>query len=151
MRHIETVRNFLNVCIRELIERQEQHDQSKLQEPELSICNEYTPKLKNIIYGSEEYKKCLDEIKPFVAHHYKHNRHHVEFFDKGINDMNLIDLLEMICDWYAATLRQKGGNIYNSLELNSKKYIYSEQLYDILKNTIRWLEHKEVYHNAQES
>jgi len=46
MRHIETVRNYLNGVIREFTLRQEQHDQSKLQEPELPIFNVYTHKLR---------------------------------------------------------------------------------------------------------
>ena len=37
MRHIETVRNYLGACIRELLARQEQHDQSKLETPEVEM------------------------------------------------------------------------------------------------------------------
>jgi hypothetical protein len=37
LRHIETVRNYLNLCIRELLERAERHDQSKLESPEMEM------------------------------------------------------------------------------------------------------------------
>lgn len=55
LRHIETVRNFLNVVIRDLMERGELHDQSKLQNPEAEIFDVYTAKLRDCEYGSEEY------------------------------------------------------------------------------------------------
>ena len=58
MRHIEAVRNYLIACIKELMLRGMQHDQSKLFEPELSLYNEYTPKLRELTYGSEQYREC---------------------------------------------------------------------------------------------
>lgn len=57
IRHIETVRNLLNLVISDLMRRQEQHDQTKLQDPEVAIFEEYTNKLRGITYGSDEYKE----------------------------------------------------------------------------------------------
>jgi len=56
LRHIETVRNYMNAIICELMKRQEQHDQSKLQSPEVECFDKYTPLLRGITYGSDEYK-----------------------------------------------------------------------------------------------
>ena len=78
-RHIERVRNLLNVCAIELIQRGEQHDQSKLASPEVEYFTEYTPKLATCTYGSDEYKGFLAAIKPALDHHYANNRHHPEF------------------------------------------------------------------------
>ena len=151
MRHIETVRNYIQVCITELLKRCVQHDQSKLQEPELSVFDKYTHKLRGITYGSDEYKQCMEEMKPAIHHHNLVNRHHPEHFGNNIRGMNLIDLIEMLCDWKAATLRHSDGDLYKSLEINKKRFGYSEEVFEILSNTVDWLGTQTVVHNGEES
>ena len=151
MRHIEAVRNYLNAVVCELIARAQKHDQSKLQPPEAAIFEEYTPKLRGCTYGSDEYRRYMDEMKVAIEHHQKHNRHHPEHHANGIYDMTLIDLLEMLCDWKAATMRHDDGNIYRSLDINRQRFNYDAGIGDILKNTIDWIEELEVCHNADES
>ena len=151
MRHIEIVRNYLNACIRELMIRQEQHDQSKLESPEVEAYDATTSQLRGLAYRSEEYCAVLRAQQPAIDHHYQHNRHHPEFHSNGCEDMNLIDLLEMICDWKAATLRHDDGDIYKSLEINHQRFGYSYQLHHILKNTVDWIEAQSVYHKVNES
>lgn len=151
LRHIEAVRNYLSEVIREILLRQENHDQTKLQSPEVEVFEEYTPKLKNCTYGSEEYLRYMKEMKTAITHHHLYNRHHPEYFAKGFQDMNLIDLIEMLCDWKAATLRHNDGDIYKSLEINKKRFNFSDDMLHILKNTIDWIESKKVKHNADES
>jgi hypothetical protein len=56
--------------------------------------------------------------------------------------MNLVDLLEMVCDWKAATLRHANGDIEKSLEINQKRFGYSDELKAILRNTVKLLEAK---------
>jgi len=53
-----------------------------------------------------------------------------------ISGMDLSDLVEMLCDWKAATLRHSDGDIMKSLELNIQRYEIDEQLATVLKNTI---------------
>lgn len=151
MRHIETVRNFIGCVIREFINRQERHDQSKLQPPEVEVFEIYTAKLRDCVYGSDEYKQYMAEMKPAIEHHDAVNRHHPEHFKNGIEGMNLIDLLEMVCDWKAATLRHNTGDIYKSLELNQKRFGYSDETKALLKNTVDWIEQQKVFHRAEES
>jgi hypothetical protein len=50
--------------------------------------------------------------------------------------MSLIDLIEMVCDWMAATMRVKDGDIYKSLEINQERFGIDEQLAGIIKNTV---------------
>ena len=50
--------------------------------------------------------------------------------------MNLIDLIEMLCDWKAATLRHEDGDIIKSIEINSKRFDYGGLLKQIFLNTI---------------
>jgi hypothetical protein len=152
MRHIETVRNYIGEIISELIYRQEQHDQSKLQQPEVDIFEVYTPKLRDCVYGSDEYKQYLTEMKPAIDHHNICNRHHPEHYDNGIQGMNLVDLIEMLCDWKAATLRHNTGDIFKSLEINQKRFGFSDELKRILKNTVEdLLENNGIFHKANES
>lgn len=135
-KHILTVQQYMNICIKHLITKTTQHDLSKLKTPEVEVFEEYTHQLANITYASDEYKALAKLMAPAISHHYTKNRHHVEFHKNGISGMNLLDLVEMICDWKAATLRHNDGDIIKSLEINSKKYGYSDELYSILKNTI---------------
>jgi len=138
LEHIQHVRNLLNLAVVELLHRGVIHDQSKLGDVELKTFVEFTPKLKASTYGSEEYKGFLREMKPALDNHYKCNRHHPEFFgDLGVNGMNLLDLVEMICDWRAATMRHANGDLQRSIEINTERFKLSPQLVQILKNTVR--------------
>ena len=122
-----------------LTDRAMNHDASKLLSPEKECFDEITPLLKNSTYGSEEYKATLRAMKPAIEHHQWNNRHHPEYFGNGINGMNLIDLVEMICDWKAASERHADGDIYKSLEINKDRFGMNEQLVSILKNTVDYL------------
>ncbi len=134
-RHIERVRNLLNSCVFDLIRRGELHDQTKLEPPEVEAFTEYTPKLAACTYGSDEYKGYLAAIKPALDHHYAHNRHHPEHHKHGVDDMNLLDLVEMLCDWKAASERHHDGNIRKSIEVNANRFGLSPQLVRIFENT----------------
>jgi len=151
LRHMETVRNFIGECIRELTYRCQYHDQSKLEYPEVDIFEKFTPKLRDVKYGSEEYKKMLLEMKPAIDHHNISNRHHPEHFENGISGMNLIDLIELVCDWKAASMRNKEGDVIKSIEINQKRFGYSDELKEILLNTAKWLIKKDTYNKADES
>lgn len=151
MRHIETVRNFLGECVRELTRRAEAHDQSKLESPEVEFFEEFTPKLRGVTYGSDEYKSMMKQMKPAIEHHNANNRHHPEHFPNGMRGMNLIDLLELSCDWKAASMRHADGNAHRSIDINQARFGYSDDVKALLHNTISWLEGLGVYNKADES
>jgi len=135
-KHILMVQSMLRSMIFFLQERLEIHDLSKLESPEAEIFEEYTSKLKGTTYGSDEYKRYLEEMKPALYHHYQFNRHHPEHFVNGVDGMNILDFLEMFCDWKAATLRHADGNLSKSIEINAKRFNISPQLVSILKNSV---------------
>lgn len=137
LKHIDQVRIFINELNYRLLDRANTHDVSKCHSPEKQIFDEYTPKLAESTYGSEEYKFYLNGMKVALDHHYAENRHHPEHFENGIKDMNLVDICEMIADWKAATLRHNNGDIYKSIEINQKRFGYSDELKQILINTAR--------------
>ena len=118
------------------------HDRSKLESPEVQYFREYMPQLKTLTFASPEYNQCLLLMKPALDHHYANNRHHPEFFKNGINDMTLVDLIEMLCDWYASSKRQYNGNVRLSIEKNRERFNISDQLIRIFENTIKELDAK---------
>lgn len=138
-KHIETVRGFMSDVIGDLAARSLIHDGSKLDEPEKSMYDEFTPKLRGMTYGSDEYKECLKAMGPALQHHYAVNTHHPEHFENGVNGMSLLDLIEMLADWKAAGMRHADGNIEQSLEINRKRFGMSDQLFEIFKNTVKEL------------
>ena len=62
-----------------------------------------------------------------------------EYRRSQIQGMNLIDVAEMICDWLAATKRHADGDIMRSIEINQKRFGYSDELKQILINTVNVL------------
>lgn len=139
IKHVGMVKDNIYRAIRELNMRANIHDASKLREDEFSIMEESFPKLRVTTYGSEEYKQLLADIKPALDLHYARNDHHPEHFENGVNDMNLFQVMEMLCDWKAAVEKHEDGDIYKSLEINKERFGLSDQLYSILKNTIdKW-------------
>ncbi len=138
-KHINEVRKNIWTVIEELDKRAQIHDASKLESPEKEILAENTYKLGMTVYGSPEYKVLLEEVKPALDHHYSKNRHHPQYHPNLINDMNLVDIIELLCDWRAATKRNKNGNIRKSIEINAERFNISPQLRQILENTIKEL------------
>ncbi len=143
-KHIDKVRLNLLSTITALQVRAWHHDESKLEEPEVSGFDKVTKDLKGLTYGSDEYKEQLKTMKPFLDHHYANNRHHPEFHEDGISGMSLIDIVEMLMDWWAATERHDDGDIYRSIEINQKRFGYSDELKQIFINTIKELENERL-------
>lgn len=142
-KHIEKVRKYIRFFTDKLTTRGVNHDASKMESPEIELFAEHTDNLKNMVYNSPEYQQSLKELKPALEHHYAINRHHPEHFPNGINDMTLIDLIEVIADWKAASERYKNGNLLVSIENNAERFNITDQLKQILINTAKTLDEME--------
>ena len=71
------------------------------------------------------------------------NRHHPEHFgEDGIRGMNLPDVVEMLCDWKAASERTKDGATCGRPSRRSTRSGsgYGDELRDVLLNTLEVLE-----------
>lgn len=143
MRHIELVRNFLNHFAVLLLKRGQKHDQSKLVEPEVEMFTRLNARLKKLTFGSPEYEESLEELGVAKVHHYANGRHHPEHFKNGIDDMNVIDILEMFVDWKAASMRQHDGNLRQSIEKAAKRFEIAPQLVRIFENSMDLFEDTE--------
>lgn len=137
--HMGKVRGCIAEITNALIARGSVHDVSKLMEPEKSGYDQLVTRLADVVYGTDEYCAALAEAQPTINHHYAHNSHHPEHYPHGIADMSLLDVVEMLCDWKAASERTKQGSIAQSLEHNQKRFNISNQLIAILANTVREL------------
>ncbi len=134
--HIQQVQHCLNIVVRQLLERGELHDRTKLEPPEVVAFTEHTPHLAALTFGSPEYYAQLKQFQPALDHHYANNRHHPQHFKNGIDDMNLVDLIEMFCDWNASSKRHNDGNLHKSIEINAGRFGINPQLARILENSV---------------
>ena len=99
-------------------------------------------------------------MKVALDHHYGRNRHHPEHFNtekltwrkyftsifklikrgrktSSLNQMDLIDITEMLMDWWAASKRHEDGDIFKSIEINQNRFGYSADVKHIFINTIK--------------
>jgi hypothetical protein len=145
LEHKRTVLFLMQGLADEIIRRGYEHDNTKLEPPEKDLFDKYTPKLADCTYLSDEYKQFLVELKPALDHHYARNSHHPEYYEEGIRGMDLVDLLEMVIDWYASSMRHNNGDIIKSIELNKNRFQYDDILASIFKNTVnRYLKNSEL-------
>jgi hypothetical protein len=139
--HIRRVGELLADTTHELTRRAVLHDASKWSPDEWPAFEDATPKLAGLTYGSDEYKAALASIRPAIVEHYRRNSHHPEHYtglgpeNDGINGMNLLDLIEMLCDWKAAGERHDNGSMVRSIEINRDRFKIGPQLEKVLVNT----------------
>ena len=134
--HKEAVKRFMGFAIKRLSERAHAHDDSKLESPEKEMFDQFTPLLKSLEYGSDEYKKALGEMGMALKHHYDNNSHHPEHYENGIDGMSLLDLIEMLCDWQASWTSTVKGTSEETLEYDKMRFGMSDQLFEIIPNTL---------------
>jgi hypothetical protein len=68
-------------------------------------------------------------------------RHRPEHFERGVADMNLVDLLEMLAAWKAAMV-EHGGDLGALIAASAERYGYGPELERLLRVTARdmgWL------------
>lgn len=140
LEHIEKVRGFLSDVQGNIAGRSLLHDGSKLESPEKEMYDEYKPKIaeteKEFGYGSPQYEEVVRAMGEALRHHFAVNSHHPEHYPNGINGMSLLDLIEALADWKAAS--QKSGQPLN-IDANKRRFGMTDQLAEILANTVKQL------------
>ena len=141
--HIKTVRKYGTQILLDWLWRLDVHDNSKTTFLEKPMYDKYTPLLKDMEYGSKEYEDTRKKMGTALQHHYENNRHHPEFFVDSIDGMNLIDMMEMLADWKAASERMKNGtgDLRKSIEINCgpERFNVDEKIKLLLLNTASYL------------
>ena len=134
--HTFGVRRRVILMCTVLMTRAITHDNSKYSESELDGHISQTDEMRGIKYGTDAYYAIKKKYEPLSAEHFANNRHHPEHHPNGIDDMTLVDVIEMLCDWLTGS-EDTGTPVERSLEINEERYRISPQLMKVLKNTIR--------------
>ncbi len=135
IQHKQWVAEYMQLVANNLFKRAAIHDNSKFESVEFGPYDKAFPEFKKYAFGSPEMKAVYESIQSALQHHYEQNRHHPEHFENGINDMHLVDVLEMVCDWLAASKRSQTG-IEKGLEINKERYGIDDQLFQVISNTV---------------
>lgn len=158
--HMQYIQSRLN--IRAVI-----HDQSKYSDEERGLVLG-KPSLDKYEYMSKEERSALEALQDSLKHHYAVNSHHPEHFityacgacfkeypkgtykcpecgydvweqQEGVLGMSLLDLIEMVCDWKAASEMSPNGSFKGSIEYSKERFKLSPELMRIIENTGREL------------
>lgn len=133
--HKARVAGYMQHVANDLFRRASVHDNSKFGPEEFGPYDAAFPELQKYPYGSAELKAVYQSIKPALKHHFEANDHHPEHFERGVNAMNLIQLIEMLCDWLAASERSQTP-FMQGFEMNKERFGLDEQLFEVLRNTV---------------
>jgi len=140
IRHIQWVTQGLLLMQGLLSERILTHDRSKIVDGmERNVYAAVVPEFYGKQFGTDDHKAVGAKLGPAWQHHLEHNRHHPEHFENGINGMTLIDLIEMLCDWKSAGLREEKDSLYRSIDMLKDRHNIGPQLEAILINTVALL------------
>lgn len=108
-KHIRLVGKLLHLLVKDLLDRADAHDLSKLERPEVELFTKFTPMLAGLTYGSKEFNECKAAMGPALAHHYANNSHHPEHFKEGKPDHQMtvdVAALEVCRDLPEATRKR---------------------------------------------
>lgn len=138
--HRIAVGELIYQIIARLEDRAAYHDFSKTHGIEKECLDKAGPP-ERVPYQSEAYKARMAILRPMIAHHYANNSHHPEHYPDGVNGMDLLDLIEMLCDWKAAADERdtEGFDIDRSLANAPERWDLQPQLATILRNTAKRL------------
>lgn len=139
VKHIATVQDLMGEALANLQRRAFHHDRSKTREPEWTNFALLKLRKDEMDYGTSSYAAGLEEAKTVVQHHYALNDHHPEHHPNGVNDMSLLSMLEMLCDWKAASGETLNGSLEKSLQVNTGRFGLDPQTVRLLENTAKEL------------
>lgn len=118
----------------------EEHETDVLVEPAFHPSgDEYTVAVASCDQCDWSVRGDEDDVRGAAAAHERET-----FKPGGIHAMNLLQMLEMICDWIAATRRHDDGDIHRSIERNAGRFGYGEEIVQLLHNSVDALLEHEV-------
>ena len=134
-KHKDLIKNILYNFSFKLKERADNHDNSKYSNEEKDVF-ENVDNIKREDFDS--YEQYFSYTKPLIQkaldHHYANNRHHPEHFKNGVEDMNLLDILEMVADWESSASCR---NTILDTDYSFKRFNIEPQLQKIILNTLK--------------
>ena len=109
-----------------LLNRANIHDNSKLVGPELELLSS--------IYGNQSAfidpkVQLSNNEKDVIEKHWENNRHHPEHFE-DFDNMSELDILEMVCDWYARSM-QYGTDFLEFVRVRQEtRFHFSDEMFE---------------------
>lgn len=121
----------------DLLRRGVEHDNSKFDTEEFVSLSRILTKDRR---GFKDASVALtDEQIHAIECHWKKNTHHPEYYADH-NDMSYLDILEMVCDWYARSKQYKTDFIPFVEERQRNRFKFSDETFDTILKTCRLLE-----------
>lgn len=133
LRHIMTVQGLLRRVARQLLNRADDHDLSKLGPDELGGMIEIDGIADRYGLNSPEYMVAL--LGKAIKLHQSRHTHHPEYHPNGVEDMSIFDLIEMVCDWKTANKLRGHPEWEKSVDMLVKRLSLSPE-YVLLINLI---------------
>jgi len=133
--HIDRVKSWISRFATILYSRGIHHDESKLQEPEYSLWKKMDEEPR-YPYGTQQYKDKLERHKKVFKLHYRKNRHHPEHWNGWYSEMDLVDMIEMMCDWLGYKENISLSEAQKLIETQCKRYGFSNEMRGLLYNTL---------------
>jgi len=131
--HIEDVKNLIDIFCQGLRERSSEHDWSKVKEPYKSM---FYRDLCNTISGVSKF----EDGEWHRLHYEELERHHLQ--KKVPDDVDLFDVIEMLCDCVAAGMA-RSGEVYD-VEIDPEILVKAvANTVEQLKSSVHIMEDKE--------
>lgn len=114
----------------ELLRRGASHDNSKFESGEFES-------LADILESRDCFTNADATLSEYetkaIERHWRENRHHPEYFASN-NNMGLLDIIEMVCDWFARSIQYNTDFIPFVTERQQKRFKFREDKFEqILK------------------
>lgn len=136
-KHQNAVKRWLAHFSMILQSRAIKHDESKLQEPEYSLWKKMDEEPR-YPYGTKEYSSKLKRWQHLFKLHWKdkRNRHHPEHFTSPVVEMDLMDMIEMLCDWLGYKEAVSYSEASKLVDNQCKRFNFPEEFKNLLLNTL---------------
>lgn len=148
--HIELVKQNLlrmegyeGLSLVELTERAIEHDQSKFSEEEREGYIWLTWMYQNRAVSQPNFIR--NRVEKSLQRHRQSNRHHPEAHSNP-NDMSLLDLVEMVCDWTAVAQQIGESSALAWARANIKRWPFSAASQEKVFNIIDELDRRIGFH-----
>lgn len=103
---------------------------------EYNLYKEAVYAMKGLEFGTPEYNKVRPLLDQGFKLHSEVNPHHPEYYDNGVNDMDLLVFAEMIIDWCAAAIARGFKFKMSSVDNHAKRFNMDDEVLDIIKKNI---------------
>lgn len=112
----------------ELLRRGAKHDNSKFESGEFESLAE-------ILESRDCFTNANSVLSDYeikaIERHWKENRHHPEYFSSERN-MSELDIIEMVCDWFARSIQYKTDFIPFVEERQRKRFKFSNEKFKVI-------------------